>query len=80
MPNRVVTVASTPSPPWRLSDAEAYAQMRQLSDLIVTRMALVDRASALTIRQDTLDTDGYDRSAIDARARHLADLLRRVLE
>jgi hypothetical protein len=64
---------------WRVSDVIAFEQMRQLSDVVVARMVLSDRAGALAVRRATLETDGYNRSAVDARSRELADILREVL-
>ena len=64
---------------WRASDAVAYEQMRQLSDLLVARMIMTDRPRALAIRRDTFAIDGFDRPAIDRRSREVADMLREVL-
>jgi hypothetical protein len=64
---------------WRVGDVLAFEQMRQLSDLVVGRMVLSDRARALAERRRTLSTNGYDRAAVDARSRELAELLREVL-
>ncbi len=64
---------------WRVGDAVAFEQMRQLSDVVVARMVLTDRSAALEVRRRTLLTDGYDRSAVDARSRELAEILREVL-
>lgn len=64
---------------WRVGDVVAFEQMRQLSDLVVARMVLSDRSRALAERRRTLSTNGYDRAAVDARSRELAELLREVL-
>ncbi len=64
---------------WRVGDVVAFEQMRQLSDVVVARMVLSDREGALAVRRKTLETDGYDRAAVDARSRELAEILREVL-
>jgi hypothetical protein len=65
---------------WRVGDAIAYEQMRQLSDLLVSRLRVDDTVRALEVREQTLNVDGFDRDAIDKRARELAVLLQEVLE
>jgi hypothetical protein len=64
---------------WRVGDVVAFEQMRQLSDLVVARIVLSDRPRALAERRRTLATNGYDRAAVDARSRELAELLREVI-
>jgi hypothetical protein len=64
---------------WRVGDVVAFEQMRQLSDLVVARVVLSDPTRALAERRRTLLTNGYDRAAVDARSRELAELLREVL-
>jgi hypothetical protein len=65
---------------WRVGDAIAYEQMRQLSDLLVSRLRVDDTARALEVRRQSLSVDGFDRDAIDKRARELAVLLQEVLD
>lgn len=64
---------------WRVGDAVAFEQMRQLSALVVSHLIVDAPASAREVRRGTLSVDGFDRSAIDTRARELAALLQEVL-
>lgn len=64
---------------WRVGDAVAFEQMRQLSALVVSHLLIDDPTRASEIRRTTLRVDGFDRAAIDARARELAGVLQEVL-
>jgi hypothetical protein len=63
---------------WRVGDAVAFEQMRQLSALVVSRLILDDPARALEVRRQSLLVDGFDRTAIDRRSRELVALLQEV--
>ncbi|MDF2506223.1 MAG: hypothetical protein K0Q52_82 [Microbacterium sp.] len=64
---------------WRVGDAVAFEQMRQLSAMLTSRLIVDDPTRAFEVRRQTLLVDGFDRASIDERSRELAALLQAVL-